>query len=98
MVNSDYVILFEADNGIDLQKKIDHNNLPVLVLMDVNMPGMDGFETVSWLNNHCPLVKVLAVSMVEKEESIVKMLKLGVKGYLARMLNQKNWVKQLMQF
>lgn len=84
MVNHDCTILFEADNGLDLQKKIDKKNPPDLVLMDVNMPGLDGFGAVAWLNEHFPLVKVLAVSMVENEESIVRMLKLGVKGYLSK--------------
>jgi len=48
------------------------------------MPGMDGFETVSWLSENYPLVKVLALSMIQKEETIVKMLRLGVKGYLCK--------------
>ena len=89
MVNSNYTIVFEADNGIDLQQKIDPHNLPDLILMDVNMPGMNGFEAVTWLNANFPLVKILAVSMVEKEESIVKMLKLGVKGYLSKDVEPK---------
>jgi two-component system, NarL family, invasion response regulator UvrY len=89
MVNSNYEILFEADNGIDLQEKIDKNNLPDLVLMDVNMPRMDGFEAVIWLSEHYPLVKILAISMVEREESIVRMLKLGVKGYLSKDVEPK---------
>ncbi|MEQ8361528.1 MAG: response regulator transcription factor [Cyclobacteriaceae bacterium] len=84
MVSQDYSILFEADNGRDLQQKIDKSNLPDIVLMDVNMPSMDGIESVQWLKEHYPEVKVLVVSMIEKEEVIVKMLKLGVKGYLCK--------------
>ena len=89
MVCSDCIILFEADNGIDLQKKINPNNQPDIILMDVNMPGMDGFACVEWLNENYPLVKILVVSMIEKEESIVKMLKLGVKGYLSKDVEPK---------
>jgi DNA-binding NarL/FixJ family response regulator len=84
MVCSDCEIVFEADNGLDLQQKINATNQPDIILMDINMPGMDGFEAVAWLNANFPLVKILVLSMVEKEESIVKMLKLGVKGYLSK--------------
>lgn len=81
-VNSDYKILFEANNGLDLQKKIGPDNQPDILLMDINMPYMDGFSTVEWLRENYPLVNILVVSMVQKEESIVRMLKLGVKGYV----------------
>lgn len=84
MVCKDCTILFEANNGIELQQKIDANNLPDIILMDVNMPGMDGFESVQWLKNVYPDVKVLIVSMIEKEETVVRMLRLGVKGYLCK--------------
>ena len=89
MVCSDCIILFEADNGIDLQKKIDPNNQPDIILLDVNMPAMDGFACVEWLTQNFPLIKILIISMIEKEESIVKMLKLGVKGYLSKDVEPK---------
>lgn len=89
LVNTKYHILFEADNGVDLQQKIDAKNLPDIILMDVSMPKMDGFASVEWLKEKYPAVKVLVVSMVEKEETIVKMLKLGVKGYLCKDVEPK---------
>ena len=84
MVDDNVDVLFEADNGLDMQKKLNAENLPDIILMDINMPEMDGFESVTWLNKHYPAVKVLVVSMVENEESIIRMLKLKVKGYLSK--------------
>lgn len=89
MVNNDAQILFEADNGIELQQKIQESNQPDIVIMDINMPGMDGFESVQWLKDNFPLVNVLVISMIEKEETIVRMLKLGVKGYLCKDVEPK---------
>jgi two-component system, NarL family, invasion response regulator UvrY len=79
-----YLILFEAGNGKELISKLDKKALPDIVIMDINMPGMDGFETVAWLRQHHPDIKVLIVSMVEREDAIVRMLKMGVKGYLSK--------------
>lgn len=89
MVNSNYHILFEADNGVDLQQKLDPGNQPDIILMDINMPCMDGFASVQWLKDNYPLINILVVSMVEREESIVRMLKLGVKGYLCKDVEPK---------
>jgi two-component system, NarL family, invasion response regulator UvrY len=89
MVNNNIQILFEADNGIDLQKKTDKHNQPDIILMDINMPGMDGFASVQWLKDNFPLINILVVSMIEKEETIVRMLKLGVKGYLCKDVEPK---------
>ncbi|MBS1486910.1 MAG: response regulator transcription factor [Bacteroidetes bacterium] len=83
-VNPKCKILFEADDGIDLQSKLNPKSLPEILLMDINMPRMNGFETVKWLTENYPSIKVLVVSMVEKEDTIVQMLKLGVRGYLCK--------------
>lgn len=88
-------ILFEADNGIGLMEKINPDDLPDIVLMDITMDGMDGYESVRWLSKNHPQVKVLVVSMVEKEESIVRMLKLGVRGYLSKDVEPKELAEAL---
>lgn len=84
MLTIECAVLFEASNGLDLQLIIDKDNLPDIIFLDVNMPEMDGFETVLWLHKEYPSIKVLVISMVGKEETIVRMLKLGVKGYLSK--------------
>lgn len=77
-------VLFEADNGKEFLEKLDATNLPHIVLMDINMPEMDGFETTLWLKQNHPEVKVLALSMYDNETSIIRMLKCGAKGYILK--------------
>lgn len=79
-----YSVLFEANNGQQLIDKIQKDNPPDLVLLDINMPVKDGFETASWLKQHYPLMKVLALSMYDNEPSIIKMMRNGAKGYLLK--------------
>ena len=78
-----HTVLFEADNGQQLTEKIKDCE-PELVLMDINMPEMDGFETTHWLKQNHPEVKVLALSMYDNETSIIRMLKCGAKGYILK--------------
>ena len=79
-----YSVLFQADNGKDFIKKIELKSPPEIVLMDINMPEMDGYETTVWLKNNHPEVKVLALSMYDNEQAIIRMLKCGARGYILK--------------
>jgi two-component system, NarL family, invasion response regulator UvrY len=79
-----HTVLFEADNGKDFIGKIKTENLPELVLLDINMPEMDGYETAQWIKENHPDVKILALSMYDNENSIIRMLKCGAKGYILK--------------
>ncbi|MET0462322.1 MAG: response regulator transcription factor [Chitinophagaceae bacterium] len=79
-----YTVVFEADNGKDLRAKIMQNVVPDIVLLDINMPEMDGFETTQWLHKTYPHIKILALSMLSDEKTIIKMFRLGAKGYLLK--------------
>jgi two-component system, NarL family, invasion response regulator UvrY len=84
VTNLGYTVLFECNNGKDLISKIDKDNPPDLVLMDINMPEMDGYETTLWLKEHYPLVNVLALSMYDDENAIIRMLRNGARGYIMK--------------
>lgn len=79
-----YSVVMQADNGKDLCAKIIQSVLPDIVLLDVNMPEMDGFETTQWLYKKYPHIKVLALSMLSDERTIIKIFRLGAKGYLLK--------------
>ena len=79
-----HTVLFEADNGKDFIAKLNTKSLPDIVLLDINMPEMDGFETAQWIKQNHPQVHVLALSMYDNETSIIRMLKCGAKGYILK--------------
>ncbi len=80
----DYDVMYEVTNGRELLNRIKLKMIPEIVLLDISMPEMDGFETALWLKNNHPEVRVLALSMNDKEESIVGMLRNGARGYLLK--------------
>ena len=86
LVNSfdGYHVIFEADNGKQLTERINGSELPLAILLDINMPLMDGFETAAWLRKNHPSVKILALSMSDEEETIIKMLQAGAHGYVLK--------------
>jgi two-component system, NarL family, invasion response regulator UvrY len=97
LVNSfeEYSVLFEADNGKEIKKKIGEHLVPDLILLDVNMPEMDGFETASWLNKNYPKIKVLALSMFSDERTIIRMLRQGARGYVMKNIDPEELKKAL---
>jgi len=85
LINSiGFNVLFEANNGEECIQKITAGKIPDLILMDISMPVIDGFETTYWLHQNHPEVKVLALTMIDDENAVIRMLKNGARGYLLK--------------
>jgi len=85
-----------ADNGQDLLEKIDRAAYqPHICIIDINMPVMDGYETMLQLKKKYPLIHGLALSLHTDEYPILKMLKNGASGYLPKTCNRHTLTKAL---
>ncbi|UMB59532.1 response regulator transcription factor [Lutibacter sp. A80] len=81
----EFNVLAVLNNGKELVDYISNNNsIPEIILMDIQMPIMNGIEATSWLKNNKPEIKVLALSMECDESTILAMLRAGAKGYLLK--------------
>lgn len=79
----DYQVIAEAANGkqfIDLLEK----EVPDLVLLDINMPVMDGIEAASIAHEKYPNLKIITLSMYGEEDYYYKMVNAGVKGFVLK--------------
>ncbi len=88
---NDFEVIYVAENGKDLIQKFEEKNpIPDIILLDISMPIMDGFETVLWLQENHPDIKVMALSMQGDDKSVIKMVKNGAKGYLLKNTHPKD--------
>ncbi len=80
-----YEVVIEALNGEDLKTKMKSSGkVPDLMLVDVNMPVMDGIATCKWLSEHYPAMKLIALSMNDTDTAIIDMIKAGCCAYLLK--------------
>ncbi|WP_103865317.1 response regulator transcription factor [Aquimarina sp. I32.4] len=87
-----YKVLAILKNGKELTQYYLHKRrTPDLVLLDVKMPVMDGVQTMQWLKENQPEQKVLALTMEDDEDTIIKMLRSGAKGYLLKDVHPENF-------
>lgn len=88
MVNtfSKFKVLYTCKNGQELVEKFSASAkyIPDIVLMDINMPIMNGIETTNWITKNHESVNVMALSVEDEDNTILKMLKVGAIGYLLK--------------
>ena len=77
-------VVLQASNGKEMMQQMTGRNMPDVLLLDMNMPEMDGHECALWLKQKHPDVKVLMLTMYDSEISLIRLLQAGVKGFLKK--------------
>jgi two-component system invasion response regulator UvrY len=99
--NARYKVVFEAKNGKELLEKLteeeETQELPSIILLDINMPVMDGFETMAVLKVKYPSIKVISLSGYSNSISVLQMYKCGAHGFLSKTAEGPDVFKALEQ-
>lgn len=73
-----------ASHGKELLDKLQPSNMPDLVLLDLNMPELDGYETARRLRSEYPALLVMVLTMYDSEIALIQLLQAGVRGFLKK--------------
>jgi DNA-binding NarL/FixJ family response regulator len=82
-MKKDVKVIAEADNGMHLLNMVKMVEADV-ILLDIQMPIMDGIATLPELKKICPNVKVIMLTMVDDNSMITKLMELGANSYLTK--------------
>jgi len=77
-------VILQASNGKELCNALTQDNQPDVIILDMNMPEMDGRETAIWLQVNFPEIRVLMLTMYDSELALIRLLQSGVKGFMKK--------------
>jgi DNA-binding NarL/FixJ family response regulator len=92
-----YQIIWQAGNSNELREQLQRKLIPEIALLDIRMPGMNGFQIIEWLQEEYPSIRLLVVSMLEEEDCLEKLLNMGVHGFLQKDADPEELKKALDQ-
>jgi len=87
-MQADMHVVAEASTGSEALE-VYRKHLPDVVLMDLRLPGMSGFEVIATLAKEFPQAQMIAISTYEGEEDIYRALQLGARTYLTKSVLEK---------
>jgi two-component system invasion response regulator UvrY len=98
LINSfpEFNVITMAGDGIEVIHAIENGEIPDIVILDLSMPNMDGYETTSWLHKNYPKIKILILTMYDSEIALIRLLQLGVRGFLKKDIHPEELHKALL--
>ena len=86
----DIAVKFTAVNGIDLLEQLALNHNIALILMDIEMPKMNGIEATAIVKMKYPQIKIIMLTVFDNDENIFRSIKAGADGYLLKEVTPKD--------
>lgn len=90
----DFEIVGEATNGKEVIQ-LTEETMPDIILMDINMPVLDGLQTTGIIKERFPYVKIVIITVSDDVSDLFEALKKGAQGYLLKNLNPNIWLEYL---
>ena len=90
-------IKFTALNGAELIGKLEENHNIDVILMDIQMPEMDGIKATEIVKNKYPQIKVIMLTVLDDDDCVFKSIKAGANGYLLKEIDAENLHKSILE-
>ncbi len=84
---ADVEVRMKAIHGQDIIEKLEKNHNLDLILMDIEMPKMDGIEATAIIKSKFPQIKIIMLTVFDNDENIFKAIKAGADGYFLKEVN-----------
>ena len=90
----EFRVVGEAENGPDALQFVKTHH-PLVVLMDIGLPGLNGVETTAEILRHCPECKVVILSMYDDENTVVGAVRSGARGFILKKVSDTDLLEAL---
>ncbi len=91
------IVKFDAKNGAELIGKLEENHNIDVILMDIQMPVMDGIKATELIKNKYPHIKIIMLTVLDDDNYIFKAIKSGANGYLLKETNPETLYKSIVE-
>ncbi|MFK8061047.1 MAG: response regulator [Polaribacter sp.] len=93
----DISVKFHANNGAELIGKLEDNHNIDVILMDIQMPEMDGIKATELVKNKYPQIKVIMLTVLDDDDYVFNAIKAGANGYLLKEIDAENLYKSIIE-
>ncbi|QNM84674.1 response regulator transcription factor [Polaribacter pectinis] len=93
----DISVKFHANNGAELIGKLEENHNIDVILMDIQMPQMDGIKATELVKNKYPQIKIIMLTVLDDDDYVFNAIKAGANGYLLKEIDAENLYKSILE-
>lgn len=90
-----YIVMLQAANGKDFMEQLQKDNLPDMVILDIRMPVMNGYDTAKWLNQNYPSIVVLVLTTFFTDVSTLLLLRSGIHGMVKKNIHTADLLRAI---
>ena len=84
LLSSDFTVVIKATTGKEIIQHLQKNHSVDVIIMDINMPEMNGIEATSFITNRWPNIKIIMSTVFDDEQNLFNAIMAGASGYLLK--------------
>jgi DNA-binding NarL/FixJ family response regulator len=84
LLSSDFTVVIRSTTGKEVIQHLQKNHSVDVIIMDINMPEMNGIEATAFITNRWPNIKIIMSTVFDDEQNLFNAIMAGASGYLLK--------------